>query len=175
MNRLLNILLAMAVLMSFAGCDSLDDDRVVGTCRIDLSMIGTWSIYGVNSVGDYKYFVKEKRIPSNFAYTATTYTGNGGVLLIGTTGTGTGGIVPAAYEMACPYCRKHSTLIAMDVCRFTHASLPWTLQRSRRIARCVRRGSMCCWAAVNQSAVRLTTNAIRCIAIVAHHRQTVDT
>ncbi len=114
MNRLLNILLAMAVLMSFAGCDSLDDDRVVGTCRIDLSMIGTWSIYGVNSVGDYKYFVKEKRIPSNFAYTATTYTGNGGVLLIGTTGTGTGGIVPAAYEMACPYCRKHSTLIAMD-------------------------------------------------------------
>ena len=114
MKRLLNILLSMAVLMPLAGCDSLDDDRVMGTCRSDLSMIGTWSIYGVNSVGDYKYFVKETRIPSNFAYTATTYTGNGGVLLIGTTGTGTGGIVPAAYEMACPYCRKHSTLITMD-------------------------------------------------------------
>ena len=48
MKRLLNILLSMAVLMPLAGCDSLDDDRVMGTCRIDLSMIGTWSIYGVN-------------------------------------------------------------------------------------------------------------------------------
>ena len=110
MKRFVIISLALALLMPLAGCDTLDDDRVVGTCRIDLSMMGTWSIYGVNAVGEYKYFVKEKRIPSNFAYTATTYTGNGGVLLIGTTGTGTGGIVPAAYEMACPYCRKHSTM-----------------------------------------------------------------
>ena len=114
MKHFVIISLALALLMPLAGCDTLDDDRVVGTCRIDLSMMGTWSIYGVNAVGEYKYFVKEKRIPSNFAYTATTYTGNGGVLLIGTTGTGTGGIVPAAYEMACPYCRKHSTLITMD-------------------------------------------------------------
>lgn len=114
MKRLFKILLVAIVAMAYSGCDSLDDDRVVGTCRIDLSLIGTWTVYGVHAVGDYKYFVKEKHLPSNFSYTANTYTGNGGVLLIGTTGDGTGGVVPAAYEMACPNCRKHTTLIAID-------------------------------------------------------------
>ncbi|MGM9804366.1 MAG: hypothetical protein ACI308_09345 [Muribaculaceae bacterium] len=112
--KTLRTIAVWVMLIAIASCHSLDDDRISGTCRIDLTMSGTWSVYGVHAVGDYKYFIKEKHQPSNFAFTATTYTGNGGVLLIGTTGTGTGGVIPMAYEMACPNCRKHSTLIEMD-------------------------------------------------------------
>jgi len=114
MKKLLKYVLCVGVLLAMAGCDTLDDDRVVGSCRIDLGLIGNWTVYGVHAVGDYKVFNKEKHLPSNFPYTATTYTGNGGVLLMGVAGSGIGGIQPMAYEMACPYCRKHSTVVEID-------------------------------------------------------------
>ena len=113
MSRLIRYMIAVAMLWLCA-CDTLDDDRIVGSCRIDLGLTGTWSVYGVHAVGEYRMFVRERHLPSNFPYTATTYTGNGGVLLIGVSGSGVGGIQPVAYEMACPYCRRHSTLIEMD-------------------------------------------------------------
>ena len=112
MKKALMCIMALVMLLGVAGCDNLDDDRITGPCRIDLGMIGTWTVYGVQSVGDYRVFIRERSVPSNFPYTATTYTGNGGVLLMGVSGSA--GVQPVAYEMACPYCRKHSILIEVD-------------------------------------------------------------
>ncbi len=102
---------ALAVMMAGNGCTNVDDDRAFGSCRIDLTNISNWTIYGVNGLGTYRYFVKDRRLPSNFPYTATTYTGLGGVLLIDV---GVGATQPVAYEMSCPYERKKSVVVQMD-------------------------------------------------------------
>ena len=86
--------MALAVMMAGNGCTNVDDDRAFGSCRIDLTNISNWTIYGVNGLGTYRYFVKDRRLPSNFPYTATTYTGLGGVLLIDV---GVGATQPVAY------------------------------------------------------------------------------
>lgn len=86
------------------GCGSLVDDRIPAVpVTIRLSDAGTWNTYGVSGFGIYRYFIRPLRIPSNFAYTDQTYTGFGGVLLIGGMDPFTNETqVPLAYDMSCP-------------------------------------------------------------------------
>ncbi len=87
--------MAAAVL---SACSSVDDDRVpVANVYLDLGNQGYWDIYGVHGLGQSRYFIKSDRVPSNFPYTAMTFTGYGGILLV----TDISGY-PLAYDLSCP-------------------------------------------------------------------------
>ena len=112
MKHLLRTLaVVLAVAMAGNGCTKIEDDNAFGSCRIDLTILANWTIYGVNGLGTYRYFIKDRRLPANFPYTATTYTGLGGVLLMDV---GVGATQPAAYEMSCPYEHKKSVVVSID-------------------------------------------------------------
>lgn len=100
----------------FVSCDGLDNDRIPAVAvNIAISDIGQWNTYGVSAYGEYKYFIRESRLPSNFPYTETTYTGYGGVLLIGGMDPFTAETnVPLAYDLACPVECKPSVRVAID-------------------------------------------------------------
>ena len=96
-KRAFYILIALIVLMTAGACEHIDNKTVPRfTVHIDLGGFAMWSTYGVNGMGDYRIFNREKRIPANFPYNVNTYTGFGGVLLI----MGIDG--PLAYDLACP-------------------------------------------------------------------------
>ncbi len=96
-KRAFYILIVLVVLMTAGACEHIDNKTVPRfTVHIDLGGFAMWSTYGVNGMGDYRIFNREKRIPANFPYNVNTYTGFGGVLLI----MGIDG--PLAYDLACP-------------------------------------------------------------------------
>ncbi|MDE6134737.1 MAG: hypothetical protein K2F79_04100 [Muribaculaceae bacterium] len=112
-KKLFNILAAVAVLsatLACAGCDTLDDDRVpVTPVQISFNTVADWNFYGVAAALDHRRFIREQRIPSNFPYTAMTYTGFGGVLLtcdvLGT---------PMAFDLCCPVERQQSVRVHVN-------------------------------------------------------------
>lgn len=74
---------------------------------INLANAGLWATYGVGGMGQYRRFIKDEKEPSGFAYLATTYTGYGGVLLVGVDAASqfqdeAWGYYPVAYDLACP-------------------------------------------------------------------------
>ena len=96
------LILAASTLLG--GCNKVDNRRIpFASVRIALDNDGLWSTYGVSGFGDYRRFIKSERVPANFTYTALTYTGYGGVLLVsGKQATGDGYGYPLAYDLACP-------------------------------------------------------------------------
>ncbi len=92
-------IVVLSVLMALGtSCSSIDNDRLPpANVNIIFWTQSDWVIHGVSGAGQYKEFIREKKIPSNFPYTAQTYTGVGGTLLC-TTYAGT----PVAYDLACP-------------------------------------------------------------------------
>lgn len=101
-------LLVIAVLVG--ACQSLDDDRIP-PCPVNLAFTtqANWNIYGVTGAMDYKKFIRDQRIPSNFPYAANSYTGFAGILLVANT-LGE----PMAYDLACPVERMSSVRIDVD-------------------------------------------------------------
>lgn len=113
----MGIAAAMTCLMMLcAGCHTVDDDRIPSVpVNINLGDPGLWNTYGVAGYGQYRYFIRELQQPSNFSFTDRTYTGFGGVLLIGgmdpfTTETN----VPLAYDLACPVERRRDVRVRID-------------------------------------------------------------
>lgn len=106
----------LLVTMVLVGCNAIDNTRIPALAvNIRLDNIGLWNTYGVAGFGQYRYFIKENREPSNFPYTETTYTGYGGVLLIGGMDPFTAETnVPLAYDMACPVECKQNIRIFID-------------------------------------------------------------
>lgn len=73
---------------------------------INLSTAGQWHTYGIGGIGDYKIFIKGSQ-PSNFPWLSTTYTGFGGVLLVGVDPAAffadeAWPYLPMAFDLACP-------------------------------------------------------------------------
>jgi len=100
-----------------AGCGSeLDDTRIPAfSVQINLTDPGRWNVYGVSAYGQANYFVRQSRIPANFPYTETTYTGFGGVLIImGMNPFLAGEMAPLAYDMACPVECDANIRVAID-------------------------------------------------------------
>lgn len=92
------------------GCHTLDDDRIpVTPVNLAFASEALWNIYGTAGAMDYNSFIRDSRIPRNFPYTATSYTGFGGILLVGTV-LGE----PAAYDLACPVERDRDVIVAID-------------------------------------------------------------
>lgn len=127
--------LCAAVCMTLVSCDSIDEDRVPAMpVQIALNNPGLWATYGVAGYGQTRNFIREDRVPANFPYTETTYTGYGGVLLImGMDPYSAGDVVPLAYDLSCPVECLPTVRVAVDpasleaVCPSCHSHYDVTL------------------------------------------------
>ena len=107
---------ALAVLiLIMVACTEIDDSRTpTYPVSIKLNSAALWTTYGVSGLGDSRVFNKSKGLPKNYSYTATTYTGYGGVLLVYGFDFTTQDYAPVAYDMSCPVENNTSALIAFD-------------------------------------------------------------
>lgn len=97
-SKLLNTILIGAVACTLCACHTIDDDRIPASpVNIVFSDVGMWNTYGVGGALDTRRFIKADRIPANFPYTAASYTGFGGILLVCDFN---GNYL--AYDLACP-------------------------------------------------------------------------
>lgn len=105
--------IAISVLCALSSCHHLDDDRIPpAAVRIAFNTQGEWNTYGVGGAGQFRYFIKSEQIPAGFPYTALSYTGFGGVLLICDVHGN-----PVAYDMSCPVECRQDVRIAVDETR----------------------------------------------------------
>ena len=108
----------MAMLSAASSCNQVDDDRIPSLpVYIDLSGAGMWNSYGVSGVGISRNFIRWQGTvsPSGFPYTANTYVGFGGVLLIGGVDPFTADPnVPLAYDLSCPVERSQTVRVAVS-------------------------------------------------------------
>lgn len=113
------LFLIAVLLATLASCNHIDNKVIpTYTVRIDLGTYGVWNTYGVASVGQYRIFNREKRVPANFPYNANTYTGFGGVLLIMGFDGATGSYAPLAFDAACPVERRAEYTVSVDPTTF---------------------------------------------------------
>lgn len=119
MKRFSHILTIAAGIIMLAACNKVDN-RVVPnfTVRINLGTYALWTTYGVNGVGEYVIFNREKKLPSNFHYTADTYTGYGGVLIIKGLDVSTSTYEPLAYDLSCPVENRADVTLSIDPANF---------------------------------------------------------
>ena len=109
------IVLTMLSAMLLGSCDKVNNKEVPGLMvNIDLGSYAMWNVYGVTGVGDYRIFDRAKRIPANFPFTANTYTGFGGVLLMMALDSRTGSYEPQAFDAACPVENSPNVSITID-------------------------------------------------------------
>ena len=92
------------------GCDHLDDDRIPWLdVRITFNTVGEWNTYGVSGALTHRRFIRRLNIPEGYPYTALTYTGFGGVLLV-SDAMGN----PLAYDLACPVEMKYDVIVGIN-------------------------------------------------------------
>ena len=97
-KSLKHIIVAVIVGMALSACSHIDDNRIpVRNVNVAFSTVAQWDVYGVAGAYSYKRYIRELREPANFPFTANTYTGFGGILLV-TDPLGN----PLAYDLACP-------------------------------------------------------------------------
>ena len=93
-------------------CDKVDFDRVPpANVRVSFDTEAEWTKYGTPGALDHKEFILDgsTRVPADFPWTALTYTGFGGVLLVGDISG-----APYAYDLACPVELQRNVRIAVD-------------------------------------------------------------
>lgn len=82
-------------------CQRIDDDRLPPVAvNVVFTTPGVWALYGVGGALEWKRFIRTRTltVPADFPYTAASYTGFGGLLLVGDLYGN-----PLAYDLACPY------------------------------------------------------------------------
>jgi len=99
MSRILRAAsILLAVTFTIVSCHHLDDDRIPPVAvRVPFNTVGDWNLYGVAGAGQYRYFIKSEKQPVGYPYTALSYTGFGGILLVSDIHGN-----PVAYDLACP-------------------------------------------------------------------------
>lgn len=97
-RTILIIAAAVVTAAAICSCHHVDNKRLPAM-RVNLVFWSQadWVTYGVPGAADYRRFIREERVPSNFPYNETTYTGFGGVLLCNDYFGN-----PIAYDLACP-------------------------------------------------------------------------
>lgn len=91
---------ALALMVAATGCDHVDFDRIPpANVRLSFDTQAEWERYGTPGALDYRRFILDGnlRVPSDFPWTGLTYTGFGGILLVGDLSG-----APYAYDLACP-------------------------------------------------------------------------
>jgi len=92
------------------GCDRLDDQRIPpAPVYIPFVTVGEWTVSGVGGALDYRRFIKEQKIPTEYHYTAISATGFGGVLLVCDINGN-----PTAYDLSCPVESKRDVRVSVD-------------------------------------------------------------
>lgn len=112
----------LSIMAAVTGCSHIDDDRLPPVpVRIDFVSVGDWNAYGVGGALESRRFIKNVE-PAGFPWTALTYTGFGGVLLVCDVNN-----QPLAYDLACPYeCKSDirvrivETVAECPVCHSTY-------------------------------------------------------
>lgn len=102
----------LAALVALTGCSRIDDDRIPQTnVNIVFTTEGMWNTYGVNAPLESRRFIKlaTDRVPADFPYTLSTYTGYGGILLVGDLYNN-----PLAYDLSCPFEARPDVRISVD-------------------------------------------------------------
>lgn len=107
------VVVAMFVVVS---CSKVDDERIPRMpVNINLADAGLWNVYGVSGFGIWRRFVRDLGEPAGFSYNQNTYTGYGGVLLIGGMDPfDPSSDSPLAYDLACPVECRRDVRIYMD-------------------------------------------------------------
>lgn len=124
MKKILGFIFAVLSGMGISSCTTIDDDRIPSMpVAINLSTPDLWNTYGVSGVGMYREFIREKRLPSNFAYTDRTYTGFGGVLLISGMDPFTYEPAPLAYDLSCPVERKQDVRVEVQIVEYVQKAV----------------------------------------------------
>lgn len=95
-------LLSLVILLLTGACESENLRIPALPVHIALDNAGLWNTYGVHGWGQYQRFIIQEQIPSNFHYTANSYTGFGGVLLIYGMDPFSTDLGPLAYDLSCP-------------------------------------------------------------------------
>ncbi len=91
------IFAALATVLTVS-CGEVNDERIPAmSVNVELSNPGYWDIYGVHGLGQSRTFIKSERVPADFPFTAMTFTGFGGILLVTDLSNS-----PIAYDLACP-------------------------------------------------------------------------
>lgn len=130
MNRMRHKLLPVAwgilSVLLMCACGSVDDKRIPNApVNLVFNDAGVWSVYGLGGAMQHKRFIREDRIPADFPYTASSYTGYGGLLLVSDY---YGNLV--VYDLACPVECRRDVRVAVDtelnvaacpVCHSTYA------------------------------------------------------
>ena len=110
MNRIKCIVLMLLVAVLTGGCEYGDYDRIPpAPVRIEFGNAVIWSVYGVAAYPDHKEFIKNENKPRGFSYTANSYTGYAGVLLVCNPLN-----TVLAYDLSCPVERSIKTRIKFD-------------------------------------------------------------
>jgi len=108
-NKVFYIIIALVALLMTSACDKIDNKAVPRfVVRIDLGSYALWNTYGVNGMGEYRIFNRDKHLPSNFPYNVNTYTGYGGVLLM------MGIDSPMAYDLSCPVESSQDVILSIN-------------------------------------------------------------
>lgn len=98
------------MLLLLWGCETAEYDRIpTAPVRIEFGNAVMWNVYGVSAYPDSRCFIKQEGKPKGFPYTADTYTGYGGVILV---------CDPIntihAYDLSCPVERSSKVRIEFD-------------------------------------------------------------
>ena len=104
-------LLAIFVFI-LASCKRIDDNRIPPVnVNIVFNTPGMWAAYGVGGALDHRSFIRTTtmKVPADFPYTVSTYTGYGGVLLVGNMYG-----FPEAYDLSCPFEAKPDIRIEVN-------------------------------------------------------------
>ena len=103
---------AMLFAVANVSCDKVDFDRIPpANVRLSFDTQAEWTRYGTPGALDHKDFILDGnyRVPSDFPWTALTYTGFGGILLVGDING-----APYAYDLACPVEVRRDIRIKID-------------------------------------------------------------
>lgn len=108
--KIVIFILGLLSSLIFGSCEKIDSNRIpYSPVNIELDNAGLWQIYGVHSMGENRSFIKSLKVPANYNYTALTYTGYGGVVIIG----GPNNEV-LAYDLCCPVEARSDTRININ-------------------------------------------------------------
>lgn len=109
MNKV-KTLCGILLMLLMMGCETAQYDRIpAAPVRIEFGNAAMWNIYGVSAYPDSRTFILNEGKPKGFPYTANSYTGYGGVMLV---------CDPVnmihAYDLSCPVERSSRVRIEFD-------------------------------------------------------------
>lgn len=114
LKRIVRVFSALLLAVAIGSCSNSDNDVVpLMPVSINLGDAALWNTYGVSGIGMFRYFIKELKQPEGFFYSENTYTGYGGVLLIG--GMSEVDAVPLAYDLSCPVECSRNIRVEVDL------------------------------------------------------------